>query len=1325
MKKMIIAAVVLAILGTNLTLAAPELQFDVETVDNVSSTTPISAELQSAISPEEYERLSAKVLTDNRRFDNKRIGGLSGDWNVVKTYDTSVNEFRPSHVQTDTSSKHELYFTRKFVEITSGILELKLGAVITGGDGAYFSFHTSNGDKVIELLRKDGKYYTLGADNAYTSTGLSYTTVTTTMHLRMRIDLDAQTYTLAANGVTYGNYPLARDLRTAGGGICELRYGSTKEAKAITLTANYVHLTHNYLLSERFVNAPEGTLPDYFTVKAGTVTTENAYDNDGARLGNTNNGNGASLKLTSSGEWTKMSGSFGKSISSGTLVFESYVLFPGTNSDSFVISLTNEGRDVCYIKKRPDNHIYKNDTIDPGKTYLRDLWYIIRIEADLNAKTYILKINGKQVGEAYDFLEGAPAAIDGFRIDYASTASHSVYVDDLTAFVKQPYPTDYVPTPNKPSDTNGYVVGINVCSLWRQGIHYGWDDITAYPELEPVLGYYDEGNPEVSDWEIKMMTEHGIDYQLFCWYLAENADYPIQHTPNNEALVDGYFNAKYKDSMNFAIAWENKGMTGQSLENFKKYVIPYWKEYFFNDPQYQTIDGKPVLVIFENVKDQFNQDFSNVINAIKTECDCYVLRIVQAAGEATPGAGFDGTIAYNWRSTTNTYDEHFAQVNPYSQRSDSVSTISVGMQYIGWGQNLQYKESLDRVGYRNPILTKSEMGNLATTVKSNLSKRTDAFKKMVNISTWNEYGEGTYVMPTQGTGFDYLEAIRQAFTDHNNSPFQGSLTAAQKQRINYLYPQDNQLLRAQMNETRNYISESNHTYAVNRYDYKIDISGQDCSKYLIKAPTVDAAGGELLVPIFPESGILSLMKCTYTWDKASKTLTVKNADHTVRFTVGQTAYQVDGVTVDKPLGNAITLYDGLPVIPLNVLAVKLGYGMVYYDANGNQVEFRLSKRASVMFDKSADRELIEARVPGKFEFDVEGDLEGWKPNGEASVTVENGSIIGTSIGYDPQLASSYSDFAASNYTKIYVRMKWSVTEDCASQILFDNGSGYQVVTQSLPSSSNGQFQELCFDVSGNSHWTGTISKLRFDPVSRPGAFEIDYIRLGTPTPYVLSFRSSANQDFKAKLPPAIYTGGSVDLSTLTANALGNTGSKLVGWSKTDGGEILTGTFTPTANTVLYPVWQQPFNITQVAFADAYDGGIRFLSLIDLAAKEKTSEYGFIVTREKLLNAAGKTAQEFTLDTAVNQIRGVAYKKGECDVIYAQETSQELGVVKGENIAVTAVITHIPSNAHADNFVIRPYRIVDGKVYYSPAVTKCYNDGLNALKEVFFQAGALM
>ncbi|MGI6196750.1 MAG: hypothetical protein ACOYIO_06700 [Eubacteriales bacterium] len=64
-------------------------------------------------------------------------------------------------------------------------------------------------------------------------------------------------------------------------------------------------------------------------------------------------------------------------------------------------------------------------------------------------------------------------------------------------------------------------------------------------------------------------------------------------------------------------------------------------------------------------------------------------------------------------------------------------------------------------------------------------------KNFVMISTWNEYGEGTYIMPTTDEkGFRYLDVLREAYTDEKADKSLNTVpSAAQRTRINRLYPQ--------------------------------------------------------------------------------------------------------------------------------------------------------------------------------------------------------------------------------------------------------------------------------------------------------------------------------------------------------------------------------------------------------------------------------------------------------------------------------------------------------------------------------------------------------
>ena len=169
---------------------------------------------------------------------------------------------------------------------------------------------------------------------------------------------------------------------------------------------------------------------------------------------------------------------------------------------------------------------------------------------------------------------------------------------------------DYVPEPVVPKDSNGYYVGMNMCNLWQNGEHWGWDNITPFDEVRPVLGYYDEDNSEVADWEIKFMAEHGVDYQAICWY-GSSSNSPIKSTGLGGGLDKGFLNAKYSNYMDFAILWEAANAAiPQNMDAWKNYFVPYWMDYYLSDPRYARIDNKAVIGVFGADKLCYRDDFS-------------------------------------------------------------------------------------------------------------------------------------------------------------------------------------------------------------------------------------------------------------------------------------------------------------------------------------------------------------------------------------------------------------------------------------------------------------------------------------------------------------------------------------------------------------------------------------------------------------------------------------------------------------------------------------------------------------------------------------------
>ena len=75
-----------------------------------------------------------------------------------------------------------------------------------------------------------------------------------------------------------------------------------------------------------------------------------------------------------------------------------------------------------------------------------------------------------------------------------------------------------------------------------------------------LLGFYDQANPEVADWETKWAVEHGISFFVYCWYRAGKAD--AVETKYSSA-IEALLKSRYVSQFKFTIMWENQPRGGR------------------------------------------------------------------------------------------------------------------------------------------------------------------------------------------------------------------------------------------------------------------------------------------------------------------------------------------------------------------------------------------------------------------------------------------------------------------------------------------------------------------------------------------------------------------------------------------------------------------------------------------------------------------------------------------------------------------------------------------------------------------------------------------
>ncbi len=334
------------------------------------------------------------------------------------------------------------------------------------------------------------------------------------------------------------------------------------------------------------------------------------------------------------------------------------------------------------------------------------------------------------------------------------------------------------------ASTGKYLVGAQRCDLWRKDGVWGLYKDNKFPERQPVIGWYKEGEPDVTDWEIKYALEHGISYFMHCWYRKEgNAGQTL--ITEYDHVMKSYKTCRFGNQMKFLINWVNSDKRGVSgFDDLMNNVFPELLKYF-KESNYLKIDNKPLLGIYGP---------SAFISELGGEAKAKAA--IQAMNQKCIEAGFAGIMVWGqfcWGASTSInqpfkdsgmeyiYSYHvptFGQVlssNTTYTSSEifeghktywknqaqfaalpNIVTVSMGWNSAPWGYMTSKKT------WR---LTPDEYQSVLQEAKKTMDTypQDKPHSKMLLLDNWNEYGEGHYIFPTRQYAFGYLDAIRSVF----------------------------------------------------------------------------------------------------------------------------------------------------------------------------------------------------------------------------------------------------------------------------------------------------------------------------------------------------------------------------------------------------------------------------------------------------------------------------------------------------------------------------------------------------------------------------------
>lgn len=926
--------------------------------------------------------------------------------------------------------------TRLFNTVTNDLVELRASILVVHGfNGIHFVFADENGGDLLRVFTKDNAFYT---GNEEENTLLLQTSGYNAVYeFRFVLDLETRSGRVFINNRDCGVCPLLSD------NLRSFTLARDDESRG-RFNVNGVYARANAIVWED-LSATTG-IPCDMTV-SGNVVNENG-----------------ALRLTEGSSLKR-----GFEASGGRLAFALNALLPA-DADAEISLLC--GEETVLTMSAAGGGLYCGDTVLCA--YSADLWQKLRFEIDTEEQTFRLLNNAKVLYEG-EFDDDVPY-VDGFRI--SSHGESAVYIDDLLVFALT---ESRVPPVVIPDGDDDYMLGINVCSLWRNGENIGWNVITPYSDIKPVLGYYDEGLPETAEWEIKYLAEHGVDFEAFCWF-ASRADAPMKKTRMSAALDDGYLYASNNDAVDFSLIWEaSNGSLPASSDAFRRYYVPYLIENYFSNVHYASVDGRLIFSVF-GVDDLIN-GFANAGMNVKTEFD-YLRSTVRmqlgkemlilGCGVCTnrmAAYGFDGWHTYSWGTEGYSLEVNKSE-NLSARRNKDVTVIpsvSVGFNSIAWK------------GTRYPMMSVSDYKSAHEWVRDTYLPTYAARDSLpwndslVWLSTWNEFGEGTYLMPSEGlNGFGYLDAIREVYT-RGGAHEDAVPDEEQLSRITHLYPQD--LVR---------IAPRGRYTGGNTTGVTLTVNGHTLQNAL---PGIIDVDGTVYFPFEPHvSMIHNYLYVTYRWEPDPGRLTLSRDGKEYVFTVGSYACRVGSQMIDI-VGTVYTM-DGVPMLPIKGLAKALGFGC---SVGGTHQYYYATPEARIF------RYTNDEAARGVWDFARVGDCFGFTSYTSRTSFTEDGLRM-EAYHADPSLVSGTLAFDASAYSGVEVVFRCDIATDSAARLYFATSTEPQMSEDkavSLPvmAEDSGNTVTLFFPTAENAKWQGTVKSLRFDPMACVGNAVISRIRL--------------------------------------------------------------------------------------------------------------------------------------------------------------------------------------------------------------------------------------
>ncbi len=258
----------------------------------------------------------------------------------------------------------------------------------------------------------------------------------------------------------------------------------------------------------------------------------------------------------------------------------------------------------------------------------------------------------------------------------------------------------------------------------------------------PMIGEYSSGDANVIEYQLLTMKYAGIDGILVDWPGLNGANDLPQNKANAEAIIDR--TAAF--GLQFGIVYEDQyAVSADAAKNDMAYV----RDNFLSKANRVLVNGSPALLVFGPQKITNASDWSNILSVLPTNLMFFPLWYNDNAGSTADGRF--AWIAQNALKGVADFDNGVDGVN---------QGWRIPVLYPGF--NPYYAQG----GWPGPTW------KISYSLKTDNTEGGDTFRSTfelgkyagdpLQIATWNDYGEGTMIEPTNQFQYRFVTTLQQA-----------------------------------------------------------------------------------------------------------------------------------------------------------------------------------------------------------------------------------------------------------------------------------------------------------------------------------------------------------------------------------------------------------------------------------------------------------------------------------------------------------------------------------------------------------------------------------